>query len=368
MTKTERGSGEGQQGPPAPATAAVAGAQPASPAQPADLLAVQRDADYLSKLQQEADFWDDHPDSLSGRTPFGTIEQYVNRRLTGDPKRAWYETISDHGNYRRGCVLGAGPGIVERHLLGRHAQLSLVVYDISAESLARLRERMEEEFPGRVEVRCEDLNFVELPADSFDLAVAQASIHHIVNLEHLAYQINRSLTENGLFFLREMVAESRFAFSEEKKRMYQAFLTATRKASQAKVTWPDPEPGRWRYSPFEAIRSGDILEVFATHLQQSDLRTMGALTMLWMFAHGRGPAAPSLRARALRKLQRLTIQPFQRQLARLLVRVFGPEIIFTPQRKAGGELLFSLDSMACDSGFLRPGIAFATYRKRIAAG
>src|SRR4029077_13200974 len=48
-------------------------------------------------------------------------------------------------------------------------------------------------FPGRVEARPADLNFVDLPAAHYDLVVSSSTIHHVTNLEYLASQIDRTL-------------------------------------------------------------------------------------------------------------------------------------------------------------------------------
>ena len=46
-----------------------------------------------------------------------------------------------------------------------------------------------------------DLNFVELPTNTYDFILCHGILHHLINLEHILYQINKSLKPNGLFLV-----------------------------------------------------------------------------------------------------------------------------------------------------------------------
>ncbi len=324
---------------------------------PSDIFHVARDDGYLRRLREEEEFWDSRIETLLTRTPRPAAQRYLNERMTGRGDRQWFEVISDYGEFRRGCVLGAGPGHVESYLLSRHKELHLTVYDISGGALARLRARLESEFPGRAEMRQEDLNFVTLPAEAHDLLVANSCIHHILNLEHLAFQVNKTLTADGFFFMEDTVSESYFQFSEEKKRLYRTFIDATEdnRGRATPIQWPDR--GNWIFSPFESIRSGEILDIFGRYLQEVRVRTANALLGLSLFA-GPRPARPQASGGRFRGLRRM-----RRAGAALRARVLGPK----PNLARGfarGELLFTLDSIVCDTGYLKPGLAFGIYRKR----
>ena len=323
---------------------------------PPDIYHVERNESYLLQLQEEEAYWDDHPDTLTSKKAVDKIQRHQNGRLTGDPDRQWFEVISDYGEFRRGCVLGAGPGDAESELLRQHEQLHLTIYDISGKSLARLQDRLEHEFPGRTETRQEDLNFVTLPANSYDLFVSNTSIHHILNLEHLAFQVNASLTHEGFFFLRDTVGESYFQFSEEKKRLFQAYRTATAEDAgrNMQIQWPDLND--WNYSPFERARSGDILDVFGSYLHNVRVGTCSALFELTIFAE---PAFNMSRAGIyrIRGMGRLVgvVRALQSRLRR--------KANFT-RAWARGDLLRMMDKILSETGYLQPGLAFAIYQKR----
>ena len=64
--------------------------------------------------------------------------------------------------------------------------------------VADARGRAEREgLPCRFEAA--DLNFAELPKADFDVVYAHASIHHVLNLEHLVWQVYRTLAPGGRF-------------------------------------------------------------------------------------------------------------------------------------------------------------------------
>src|ERR1043166_1030971 len=60
-----------------------------------------------------------------------------------------------------------------------------------------------------------DLNFISVPAGSFDLIYAHASLHHILNLEHLFAQIHQGLKDNGRLIVLDIIGKSQVLFWKE---------------------------------------------------------------------------------------------------------------------------------------------------------
>ena len=146
--------------------------------------------------------------------------------------------------------------------------------------------------------------------------------------------------------MEDVVGESYFQFTEEKKRIYQTYIDATRNSTEprSQVVWPSRE--NWMYSPFESVRSGEILDVFARYLAPLRIRTAGALLALTLFrqpddSRGRlGRVIDEVRTRLLRRGLSVT------------------------SGRARGELLFLIDGLVCDSGRQAPGQAFGIYGRR----
>ncbi len=322
-----------------------------------DLFHVQEDEEYARLLREEMDFWNGLSETLLSCVPTERHRRYVNKRLTGDPEREWFETISDFGGFERGCVLGAGPGAVEEHLLRKHSELRLTIFDIAGDALNRIRERLEPQFPGRVETRQADMNFLGLPENGYDIIVSDSCIHHLLNLEHLAFQVNRALTEDGYFFLRDYVGESYFQYRPEERRFYEA-LVRTTGLEEPTFAWPDRD--NWVYSPFEAARSGETLDVFRQHLDERSLRTSNAVFKMMKSAGTAPDSADQGQAhRTLRKLLRVAT----RARGVFIGQLIGMKALRNRAR-AGEDLMIELDSLLSDRGDFVPGMAFAVYRKR----
>ena len=110
--------------------------------------------------------------------------------------------------------------VLESRILEDNPALHVTFFDISEGALERRRELLGRRYPGRVETRVADLNFVELPSAAYDMIASSSTIHHVTNLEHLAAQVNGALVDGGYFFLEDYVGEPRFQFTAEKKRVY----------------------------------------------------------------------------------------------------------------------------------------------------
>jgi SAM-dependent methyltransferase len=321
---------------------------------PRDIFRVTRDEAYLEQLRAESAFWDNAGTLDVDSLPWGH-QEYQNERLAGDTKRRWFEAISDFGQFKRGCVLGAGPGVLERYLLEHHPGLHLTVYDISGESLRRQETRLADEFPGRIEFRSDDFNFIELPENAYDLIVSLSSVHHVTNLEHLAFQINKSLRHGGYVFLMETVGESFYQFSKEKKRIFSMLLQAANNGRSPQPVWPDRSD--WKYSPWECVRSEEILPVFREYMDEVEVRTANALLELLIFvepADASANASRSLFDRAGRRLRR--------EVVAMIWRARAARVKDKSDEPRG--LLFEMDRFFSDTSYLQPGLALAIYGKR----
>jgi SAM-dependent methyltransferase len=60
-----------------------------------------------------------------------------------------------------------------------------------------------------------DLNFVEIREKSFDLIIAHASLHHLLNLEHLFSQIHRGLKDRGRLIVQDIIGKTQVLFWKE---------------------------------------------------------------------------------------------------------------------------------------------------------
>lgn len=326
---------------------------------PDDLFRVRSDDPEYQRLgAAEAAFWrgvvPDSLEDLESTVSEGISERYTNRRFTGDERLHWDETICRWGDFRRGLALGTASLKLEARILETNPHLHLTFVDISDGPLERRLSVLGARFPGRVDIRVGDLNFVELEADAFDLVVSSSTIHHVTNLEYLAEQINGALKPGGYFFLQDYVGERRFQLSEQKRDVYQAVFSrlAAREGRRSDLTWSSERD----LSPFCGVRSDDILDVFGARLDLVQLRTAGALLIAMM--RSQPVAQPARHAGLPGWIWRRVL----RRLGRLAGRRYNVDIDPTFFQ----EVTLVSDVLS-DAGVINPGNAFAVYRRQALA-
>ncbi len=321
----------------------------------ADLLRVKQDDPAYRRLADaEAEFWRrTHPfgwETLDDVAREGAVDRCINERFTGDRRVRWHDTIARHKTFRRGIMLGTFALKLEANILITNPALHMTFVDLSEGPLRRRAEALGEQFPGRVATWVADLNFIDLPPDTYDLVVSAGTIHHVTNLEYLAHQINRTLTADGWFFLQDYVGETRCKFSPEKKQVFEVIYTrdiSRQPGRQPGLEWKDDSD----MSPFCSVRSADILGVLRTYLHEVDVRTAGSLVIALLRSR------PVDSAAALQRMRKWHIWRARLQARFAWMR---PDMLGVEFRSE----LCTVGDVASDAGLLAPGIAFATYRKR----
>lgn len=171
------------------------------------------------------------------------------------------------GSIKDGLILGCGAGRAERTYLKKNIGQSFHGIDIAQGAVDTARQvAAEQNLPITYEVA--DLNEVILKEKSYDLVSAQNFLHHIVKLEHLFEQIWKSLRPNGFFYVQDFVGETQFQWTDKRMNIARQILNLLPEkhrvdAIQNRPAKPRrPEPGNL-CSPFEAIRSGEILPILS---------------------------------------------------------------------------------------------------------
>jgi SAM-dependent methyltransferase len=169
--------------------------------------------------------------------------------------------------FENGLTLGCGAGRRERELVNAGVCRTFHGIDISEKAIAAARDlAKEQDLPLTYEVA--DLNFVELPEKAFDLVVAQTALHHVLFLERVAEQIWRSLKGDGYLWIHDFIGETQGQYDPKRLSIMNRILAILpEKFRQNKINGQliaeikRPEPGRLG-SPFESIRSGEIIPLF----------------------------------------------------------------------------------------------------------
>jgi len=229
---------------------------------------------YREAIARELYFWSHKrvmtdKERVSYPASHPLVVAYLNTLFSGNAENDWLDhVIAKFQPKGRAASLGSGIGFYERRLLSECAIDEIDLYELCPANLDRARTRLEGRSVGYYDV---DLNFAELPAGTYDLIISRFFLHHIVNLEHLLHQVNQALTETGIFVLFDYIGDSRYRWSEPKKKFINGLLDELRPLGIVGIPLgahpgnnliaPD-DPAHFQElitnSPFETIRSEDI--------------------------------------------------------------------------------------------------------------
>lgn len=114
-----------------------------------------------------------------------------------------------------GCAAAAAPEIAfaRSGLFG-----AIDVVDLAGGLLEKQSTAASEKGVNWIHYLQRDLEEIRLEPNSYDVIWAIGTIHHLERLEALFVEINRGLSERGLFFMREYVGPDRLQLSEEQLR------------------------------------------------------------------------------------------------------------------------------------------------------
>lgn len=258
-----------------------------------------------------------------------TARRLANRALTGNADRSWLDDLMARGPFERAALLGSDEVAHVTAWIRGGASAHLDVYDPSIAVLDTLRRAAGGTAPaaGRptaVRFIHADLNFVELPDESYDVVWASGTLSRVVNLEYLLAHIGRALRPGGLLAFNDYVGERRLQYDPDRLARVNAMLATVPerfRIGEGPITAP-PLP---YLTPLCGIRSDELLAQAAARFEPVHVRTTGVLFPL---------------------LLAVDLGRIARQAPDLLARLVAAE------------------QEAADAGSCRPCGAYAVFRKR----
>jgi SAM-dependent methyltransferase len=245
------------------------------------------DPDYASRLAAESRKWGDHLHvEASGQwhawLDHPLVAQHYRSRalLDGLPWETW-------AGRRLGrpaapsLDLGCGSGLKSLALFQAGSSRELHGIDISEERIAEAeRMRVERGIAGGFRVA--DVNTAPLPPNAYDLIFSSHSFHHFLELEHVMAQVHDALKPDGLFILEEFVGPTQFQWSDRQIDVVRSLMALLPEELRV-LRWGAVKPYEGRptvedvvaASPFESIRSAEIVPLFRRHFRVLELRPLG---------------------------------------------------------------------------------------------
>lgn len=232
--------------------------------------------------------------------------------------------------------LGCGAAGLELMIAEQVPALQIVCVDVNSELLGRAQRAAEQRMLQRVEFEQADLNRIKLPWEKFDLVFCHASLHHLIELEHVAEQIRHTLVSGGLLVLVEIVTRNGYRMWPETRRIARALFQTL------------PERYRLNHTAYRPEKRVD------RQLWEWDTRSAG------MECARSEEILPVLR----RFLHPVHLVPYYCFVRRFFDTMYGPNYdLSRPLDRAILDWLWELDCYYLDSGVLRGETVFAVFSK-----
>jgi 2-polyprenyl-3-methyl-5-hydroxy-6-metoxy-1,4-benzoquinol methylase len=223
---------------------------------------------YKEKAAQEGEVWggmfsDERLIKIRQAEALASLELRVARDKLGLPPALRSLGLKP----KRGLSLACGSGRAERAMLNQGICTSFHGIDVAEDALQEARKIAAQE---NLDITYEhaDLNTLKLTPQSYDLVVTQNCLHHVLQLEHLAEEIHQALSPDGVLWISDYVGETQFQYSEKRLEIANAVLKIlppklrTNRVNEKILEHVNvPTPG-FLVSPFEAIRSAEIMPLF----------------------------------------------------------------------------------------------------------
>lgn len=162
---------------------------------------MQTDSDYQQKLRQEAELWGTESQQAAQQTPPDWVRHRHLRHNVIMHAADIDALLKQIQPGMRTLELGCASGWLTLAMAERGAQATGL--DISDKSLVVARsyyEQVKSRISGTVDYQVADLNYLDLPLETYDVIVVKASLHHLIRLEHVIGTIERALKPGGLFW------------------------------------------------------------------------------------------------------------------------------------------------------------------------
>lgn len=281
-------------------------------------------------------------DLMESATGVRNLYQYVARHVTG------MSTVE---------LLGLGSGACGNELNGiapllaeRSCQLCISCVDINPAVLEEASEQASKRgirFEGKVQ----DANQISLEPDRYDVIVAYASLHHFIKLDHIAYEINRALRQNGIFVTVDIPARNGYYMWSETSEIVNAiWKVLPAKFKIAHVGYREPTYVASYETKYSSLLARLSAKLLPARLSGANFECVNSEAIL-----------PALR-KHLRKIHFVPAFPIAR---RFFDTKFGPNFDWNQSiDRAIFEFIMQLDTYYLDSGLLRPETFFGAYAKR----
>lgn len=224
------------------------------------------------------------------------IRNYKARILGGRSSTVdysdWIEFLTrEYPPPSRALSLGSGEGRVEKYLMSTGWVAEFEAIELSPHSVARVRRSSPS-----LSVCEGDLNFMCLQENTYDFVLCHSILHHLINIEHVLFQVHRSLRPDGVALIYEYVGENRWQFDSDRLQQIGQYF------SEIDLRPPDP----WQVHGFESIRSCELARLIQEQFGEPVRKPANYGGVYFPFITCTNPNADGYMQRAVELDERLT--------------------------------------------------------------
>ena len=231
--------------------------------------------------------------------------------------------------------LGSGPGGLELQFAREAPSTKIVCIDLNASLLEKGCSQAASEGLA-VEFRQGDLNTILLPPGEFDLVFCHASLHHLLELEHIFSQIKRTLKPHGELIATDVITRHGYRMWPETRKVID------------KIWKTLPADYRINHTSYHVKMIDE--RIFETDARRSNMECIRSDDILPLLAAG---------------FETIAYVPYFSLCRRFFDTMYGPnyDLGHTLDR-AILDWLWALDCHYLDTGVLRPETFFGVYRPK----
>lgn len=226
---------------------------------------------YQKACKRESEFWDWH-DDYDFEIP-KKVQEYENLMKYWDQNIDDIDFLKNLWIFQRGLSLGAGWWTFELNLLEYGIVEQFHFIDISEDALTTLRHNATRRWlQGKITTEIQDINFISLPSESFEFVSIINALHHVINLEELIFEVNKSLTGGWVFYTKDVICEQKMFWSDIKVSLMETFIVYMRSKNINLRPFIRTNPKILTNNcPFECIRSHELESVLLYYFDRTTI-------------------------------------------------------------------------------------------------
>jgi ubiquinone/menaquinone biosynthesis C-methylase UbiE len=245
-------------------------------------------SEYQRKMESEIKHYQDvFKDSLFVPVPtiWRKVEDHFSNSIEDQTGvRKLWEYVARHVNGKSHIsLLGLGSGAcgielerIRPLLSAQNVEMELTCIDINEQVLEQAKS---EAHSRNTDFRAvvQDINEITIEPNRYDVIVAYAALHHFVELDHIASEINKGLSPGGIFVTVDIPTKNGYLMWDETYEIVQSiWKTMPIKFKIAHTGYPEPTYVEhypnidYSVNSFECINSEAILPALRKHLTEID--------------------------------------------------------------------------------------------------